>query len=130
MRWNRARAVEHIDAYARVVLVHEYLTVSTPSFPTPPSGGSSFRIGWAVRIPTHGCGLLPASSCRHQIINGYHVLTDTTQQGTRILADNADGLSVYIFTPAGTTPNALAIFAHHLRLLGPDPAHWTTQWIG
>jgi hypothetical protein len=28
------------------------------------------------------------------------------------------------------TPDAIAIFAHHLRLLGPDPAAWTTRPLG
>jgi hypothetical protein len=27
-------------------------------------------------------------------------------------------------------PDAIAIFAHHLRLLGPHPADWTTQPLG
>jgi hypothetical protein len=28
------------------------------------------------------------------------------------------------------TPDAIAIFAHHLRLLGPNPIRWTTRPIG
>jgi hypothetical protein len=36
VRWNRARAVEHVDAYARVVLIREFLTER--------------RSGWARRV--------------------------------------------------------------------------------
>jgi hypothetical protein len=77
-----------------------------------------------------GCELEPASADRNEIVNGYHVTTATTRQGSQICAPDADGLHVYIFTGAGVTPDALAIFAHHLRLLGPDPARWTTRPIG
>jgi hypothetical protein len=77
-----------------------------------------------------GCELQPASAVRHEVINGYRVATTTTQQGSQVCAANADGLQVYIFTGAGVTPDAPAIFAHHLQLLGPDPAHWTTHPIG
>ncbi|HEV2375130.1 MAG TPA: SigE family RNA polymerase sigma factor [Streptosporangiaceae bacterium] len=38
VRWNRARAVEHVDAYARAVLVREFL--------------SDRRSGWARRVMT------------------------------------------------------------------------------
>jgi hypothetical protein len=36
-------------------------------------------------------------------------------------------MMVYIGTSAKTAPDAIAIFAHHLRLLGPNPAAWTTR---
>jgi RNA polymerase sigma-70 factor (sigma-E family) len=42
LRWNRARAVEHVDAYARTVLVREFLREQ--------------RSGWARRVTT---GLVP-----------------------------------------------------------------------
>lgn len=76
------------------------------------------------------CQLQPASAVRRQIINGYHVVTTTTGQGSQICATNADGLRVYVFTGAGVTPDAIAIFAHHLRLLGTNTARWTTRPIG
>lgn len=92
---------------------------SAPSLIIGPSGHSAT-----------GCALQPASAVRHQVINGYHVATTTTAQGSQICATNADGLRVYVFTGAGVTPDAIAIFAHHLRLLGPNPARWTTRPIG
>ena len=42
VRWNRARAVEHVDAYARAVLVRVFL--------------AERRSGWARRVST---GLVP-----------------------------------------------------------------------
>ena len=73
------------------------------------------------------CTLEPASAARHRVINGFRVTTTVTVQGSQVCTSYADGLSVYIFTGANVTPDAAAIFAHHLRLLGADPAGWTTQ---
>jgi hypothetical protein len=92
---------------------------SAPSFIIGPSGQNAML-----------CQLQPASAVRHQIINGYRVVTTTTGQGSQICATNADGLRVYVFTGAGVTPDAIAIFAHHLRLLGTNPARWTIRPIG
>ena len=47
--------------------------------------------------------------------------------GSQVCTSYADGLSVYIFTGANVTPDAVAIFAHHLRLLGANPAGWAMQ---
>lgn len=76
------------------------------------------------------CTLQPASAVRRQIINGFRVSTTITAQGSQICARHARGMSVYIFTGAKVTPDAIAIFAHHLRLPGPNPADWTTQPLG
>jgi hypothetical protein len=76
------------------------------------------------------CNLQPVSAARHRIINGFRVTTTMTAKGTQICALHARGMSVYIFTGAKVMPDAIAIFAHHLRLLGPDPAAWTTQPLG
>ena len=76
------------------------------------------------------CTLEPASAIRHQIINGFRVTTTITAQASQACAPHARGMSVYIGTGAKVTPDAIAIFAHHLRLLGPNPAAWTTQPLG
>ena len=94
-------------------------TATAPSFTVLPQG------------PDGGlCTLQPASAARHQVINGFRVTTTITAQGSQICAPHARGMSVYIFTGAKVTPNAIAIFAHHLRLPGPNPAAWTTQPLG
>jgi hypothetical protein len=94
-------------------------TATAPSFTVLPQGSSG---GF--------CSLLPASADRHRIINGFRVTTTITAKGAQICALHARGMSVYIFTGAKVTPDAIAIFAHHLRLLGPDPAAWTTRPLG
>jgi RNA polymerase sigma-70 factor (sigma-E family) len=48
MKWDRARAVEHLDAYARVVLVREFL--------------GERRSGWARRVTTGRVPDLPGPS--------------------------------------------------------------------
>jgi|HubBroStandDraft_5_1064220.scaffolds.fasta_scaffold10320_2 hypothetical protein len=68
------------------------------------------------------------------VINGYQV--ETTRQVVAghqtvwyLCAPDADGLYV-ILGANSPAVNLTGIFAHHLRLLGPDPANWTTRPIG
>jgi RNA polymerase sigma-70 factor (sigma-E family) len=51
-RWSRARAVEHVDAYARAVLVREFL--------------SERRSGWARRVTTGPVPDRPVTSTDHE----------------------------------------------------------------
>jgi len=51
VRWNRARAVEHVDAYARTVLVREFLIKR--------------RSGWARRVTTGPVPDRPGPSVDH-----------------------------------------------------------------
>jgi hypothetical protein len=70
------------------------------------------------------------------VVAGYPVTVTRVPAGSggaavqELCAANAAGLSVDIFVQ-GNHPAAdvTTVFAH-LRLLGPDPAHWTTQPIG
>jgi hypothetical protein len=80
------------------------------------------------------CNDAPNSVSRHRTINGYQVIVSnfTPRQGfpasQQLCGANADGLHVYISTSRGSgVPAAAAIFAHHLRLLGTNPANWTTR---
>jgi hypothetical protein len=66
-------------------------------------------------------------------INGYRVMVNhlKAKHGDppvqQVCAARADGLAVFISTYGkNPKPSAISIFAH-LRLLGTDPAHWTTQ---
>jgi hypothetical protein len=85
--------------------------------------------------PSHrACYFYPGGESVHQVINGYHVIVTHVPAASgrppvqQVCAARADGLMIFIST-YGQHPalNAIAIFAHHTRLLGPDPAHWTTQ---
>jgi hypothetical protein len=89
----------------------------------------SFTVG-PQRTLRGFCNLQPSRAVRHRIINGFRVTTTTTAQGTQICAPHARGMLVYIFTGANVAPDAIAIFAHHLRLLGASPAAWTTRPLG
>lgn len=69
-----------------------------------------------------------------KIIHGYRVVeTKLDRGGVRqdLCSAHADGLSIYISQfgahPPMTPDN---LFRDHLRLLGPDPAKWTTKPIG
>ena len=83
------------------------------------------------------CYAAPNSVSRHRIINGYKVVVSdfTARQGfpasQQLCGADADGLHMYIATSRGSgVPTAAGIFAHHLRLLGTNPANWTTKPLG
>jgi hypothetical protein len=78
-------------------------------------------------------GAAYTSQVRSAILDGYRVSTfRVAPQGTPFWAlctSDADG--VYVAVVAGTSRAEVTdLFAHHLRLLGSDPAHWTTRPIG
>jgi hypothetical protein len=67
------------------------------------------------------------------VINGFHVTLGgdkTLPPQAELCAADAEGLLVWITVDTRPTISPADLFAHHLRLLGPDPAHWTTQPIG
>jgi hypothetical protein len=83
------------------------------------------------------CTDVQNSVSRHRTINGYQVIVSnfTARQGSpaaqELCATDADGLNIYLWTGSGTgVPAAAEIFAHHLRLLGTNPANWTTKPLG
>jgi hypothetical protein len=67
-----------------------------------------------------------------EVINGYQVVLITDQKfwpNHELCADNAAGTFVWIAIGAHPTLSPASIFAHHLRLLGSNPAKWTTKPI-
>jgi hypothetical protein len=76
------------------------------------------------------------SSPAHRVVNGYRVTVSHYNSGTGIpeqmlCAPHASGLTVVVtVTGKHPAPDAVSLFAHHLRLLGTDPAHWTRNPIG
>lgn len=80
------------------------------------------------------CQFYPHGESAHEIINGHKVTVTRirAQPGRpaeqKVCAPDADGVNVFYSTfSRQASPNAIALFAHHTRLLGPDPASWTTQ---
>jgi hypothetical protein len=78
----------------------------------------------------------PASSaCRpaNRSVDGYRVTVSHSQAvrgnppGQNLCAADADGLSVDIAITGYHTPSVVSVFAHDTRLLGPNPANWTTR---
>jgi hypothetical protein len=120
-------AFTHFVADAGVLRVSQY-TLTGPDAPDlttdPATPGSS-------------CYFYPGGQSARQTINGYRVTVNhlAAARGNppvqQVCAANADGLSVFISTYGRhATPDAISIFAHHARLLGTNPAGWTTQPLG
>jgi hypothetical protein len=78
-----------------------------------------------------------------EIINGYRVVVTHRPGGTAgdggsavppsqgLCAADADGLALEIGQQGAHPPISVArLFRDHLRLLGPNPANWTTKPIG
>lgn len=79
------------------------------------------------------CSSTPGQSVR-KTINGYRVIVThlPAQRGNpavqQLCAAFADGLSLFYSTYGDhASPNAVALFARHTRLLGAHPADWTTR---
>jgi hypothetical protein len=70
------------------------------------------------------------ASCPSTVINGYRVFpsSPSSHPGEQILfAPDADRLYLYEQTTGPDAPlSPASVLAHHLQLLGPDPANWTT----
>ena len=68
-------------------------------------------------------------SCPSTVINGYRVFLNAppVKGAQTLFAPDADGLYLYEQTIGPGAPlSPIAILAHHLHLLGPNAANWTT----
>jgi hypothetical protein len=68
-------------------------------------------------------------ACPSQVINGYRVFLNTPPDPGKqtLFSPDADGLYLYEQTTGPDAPlSPASVLAHHLQLLGPDPANWTT----
>ncbi len=65
-------------------------------------------------------------ACLSAVINGYRVFTSHPSGQQTVTVPDADGLYLYEQTIAHPPLSPSAIFAYHLKLLGPDAANWTT----
>ncbi len=111
------------------------LTTGTPDLGA--DGGMEFQ----TNLPYFGV-IDPATFYRNfcptsgsEIINGYRVVVTNQVAGTlpseTLCAANADGLALNINQQGAHPPISVArLFRDHLRLLGTNPANWTTKPIG
>jgi hypothetical protein len=122
-------AYVHFAAGSGVLRASQYsltgpgVSVPAPFFTTDPASSS--------------CYYYPGGQSTRQTINGYRVIVNhlpapkgsvPTQQ---VCAADADGLFVFVSTYGRhASPNAISIFRRHMRLLGTNPAGWTTQPLG
>lgn len=78
-------------------------------------------------------GLIYAEAhSKPEVINGYQVVLGTDKKfwpNHELCANNAAGTFVWIAVGAQPILSPASIFAHHLRLLGSNPAKWTTKPI-
>jgi hypothetical protein len=77
------------------------------------------------------CHFYPDGQSVRRVVAGYKVIVDRWRGLQQLCAAHADGLGVFI-DDAGSHPaiGAVALFGHHLRLLGTNPANWTKSPIG
>jgi hypothetical protein len=79
----------------------------------------------------------PGKHSPRETINGYQVVvnhypaSNGSPPGLRVCAPDADGVSVIISTSGShASPDAVTIFRRHIRILGTNPANWTTEPLG
>jgi hypothetical protein len=111
------------------------LTTGTPDL------GADGGLEYQTNLPYFGV-IDPATFYRNfcptsgsEIINGYRVVVTNQVAGTlpseSLCAANADGLALTIDQQGAHPPISVAsLFRDHLRLLGTNPANWTTKPIG
>ena len=97
------------------------------------AGGAIFSAGPATAMSS----CYPGRNSPRETINGYQVVvnhypaSNGSPPGLRVCAPDADGVAVTVATSGShASPDAVSIFRRHLRILGTNPADWTTQPLG
>jgi hypothetical protein len=92
--------------------------------------GIMISVSLAPAPPSPDC---PAAN---RVVGGYRVsVRDYPSRGGAppwhdLCAPDADGLSVVIGINGKPAPDPVDVFAHDVRLLGRNPANWTTRPLG
>jgi hypothetical protein len=126
----RVAGVSYIPDGAVSRVTQYLMTISFRSliqfpFNVPTVGLPEFRFGLAG--PHGSCPSVRQSTAVHKVIDGYRVILG---QATRLpfaqwlCAPDADGLQVAIGTIERPFLSLPDLFAHHLHLLGTNPANW------
>jgi hypothetical protein len=119
-------AFVHFVADAGVLRASQYALTGvgapSPSFTTDPATAGS------------SCYHYPDGQSARQTINGYQVTVNHLPASNgrsavqQVCAPSADGLAVFVSTyGSDASPDAVSIFSGHMRLLGTNPANWTTK---
>ncbi|MBO0822464.1 MAG: hypothetical protein J2P27_01240 [Actinobacteria bacterium] len=93
-----------------------------------PLNAPHFDVGQGAK---NSCAGLIYAHPQPEVINGYQVVLgrEKTWPNYELCADDAAGTFVWIAIGAHPILSPASIFAHHLRLLGSNPAKWTTEPI-
>jgi hypothetical protein len=119
--------VDYVDFVpdAGVLRASQYTLSAGPASP-------NFTVDPATRRSS--CYFYPDGQSVHRVIDGYQVTVNHLRASRgnppiqQVCAANADGLAVFVSTYGkNASPNAISIFANHMRLLGTNPADWTTD---
>lgn len=126
-------AVEGTVGRGRVLPADSYTVTAGPV--DLPNGNLPIPAG-TPQISVLNSGGCPSSPNQgrttSRVINGVRVtLTDYSGGAPHLLcALHADGLAFYLQLGGHPQIGAVDLFASHMRLLGPNPEHWTTRLIG
>jgi hypothetical protein len=118
----------HFWPYAGVLRGYQYIVVGTGV----DAGAAIFSAVPATGISS----CYPGKDSPRETINGYQVVvnhypaSNGSPPALRVCAPDADGVSVIISTGSHESPDAVSIFRRHLRILGTNPANWTTDPLG
>jgi hypothetical protein len=97
-----------------------------------PVNAPHFDAGQGAKNQCGGFMHAEGAQSKPKVINGYQVVLINDKKfwpNHELCADNAAGNFVWIAIGAHPTLSPASIFAHHLRLLGSNPAKWTTKPI-
>ena len=117
-----------------------------PGSMLPFLAANGFSFTTELAVPRSACTFVPHGMSAHRVINGYHVILNrpparltvklTPRQipwrnAPGLCAAHANGLRVQIDeTEKPARLSAVSLFAHHLQLLGINPANWAKTPIG
>jgi hypothetical protein len=126
-------AYVHFAADAGVLRASQYQLTGPGTGPGSDSPGFTTDPATAAS----SCYYYPDGQSARQTINGYRVTvnhipaSDGRAPVQQVCAANADGLMVFVSTYGRhASPNAISIFRRHMRLLGTNPAGWTSKPLG
>lgn len=97
-----------------------------------PLNAPHFDAGQGTKNQCSDFSAAEGAQSKPEVINGHQVVLITDKKfwpNHELCADNAAGTFVWIAIGAHPTLSPASIFAHHLRLLGSNPAKWTTKPI-
>jgi hypothetical protein len=129
-QWNTIQMVSYTRTSGSLLSGDELMLDQLPAEVTPTGPYFVHALYVSPGVPGY-----PQDVCKRlgptcQVIDGYRVTLSQLRSGNDLFAGDADGLWLNLMVNGpNPAPSAAEVFAHHLKLLGPDPANWTTTPI-